>query len=58
MKKEEPAASARDLYALKATVAALQEANAAVVEQVDALTEANTALTEQVGGLEEANMML
>ena len=56
--KEEPKASARDLKALKAAVAALQYANAAVVAQVDALSEANTALEEQVTGLAEEKMML
>ena len=51
--KEEPKASARDLKALKAAVAALQYANAAVVAQVDALSEANTALSESNTALEE-----
>ena len=56
--KEEPKASARDLHALKAAVAALQYANAAVVAQVETLSEANAALEEQVTGLAEDKMML
>ena len=57
-KKEEEPAAAADLYALKAAVAALEEANAAIQGEVHTLKKTNAAFADQVILLESDSVAL
>ena len=56
--KEHDPASAADVHALKAAVAALEEANAAIQGEVHTLKKANAAFADQVDLLESDSVAL